>query len=230
MKPIIVVLLVVGIVGCQGAGEKQVQLQTHKDSVSYSIGMSVGNNLKKDSIAVVPDAFLRGVLDATADSAHRLMTDRQVGETMATFREELQQKQMEHMRAAGMKNKTDGDAFLAENSKKPGVIVLPSGLQYRVITEGKGRKPIASSVVTTNYRGSLLDGTEFDSSYKRGQPATFPVGGVIKGWTEALQLMREGSKWELFIPPSLAYGENGAGGVIPPNATLIFEVELLSIK
>jgi FKBP-type peptidyl-prolyl cis-trans isomerase FklB len=230
MKPFCVVVLVVGLVGCQGAGDKNVTLETKKDSVSYSIGMSVGKNLTKDSVAIVPYAFLRGVLDASADSAHRLLTDKEIDKTMATFREELQQKKMENIKAAGMKNKTEGEAFLAENAKKPGVVVLPSGLQYRIITEGKGKKPTASSVVTTQYKGSLLDGTEFDSSYKRGQPATFPVSGVIKGWTEALQLMKEGSKWELFIPPSLAYGENGAGGVIPPNATLIFEVELVSIK
>jgi FKBP-type peptidyl-prolyl cis-trans isomerase FklB len=230
MKPFCAVVLVVGLVGCQTTGEKEVKLETQQDKVSYSIGISVGNNLKKDSVAIAPEAFLRGVLDATADSAHRLMTNKQIDETMTTFREELQRKKMENIKAAGMKNKTEGDAFLAENAKKPGVVVLPSGLQYRIITEGKGKRPTASSVVTTQYKGSLLDGTEFDSSYKRGQPATFPVSGVIKGWTEALQLMTEGSKWELFIPASLAYGENGAGGVIPPNATLIFEVELVSIK
>ena len=230
MKLFIAAVLIAGFIGCQTTGEKDVKLETQKDKVSYSIGISVGNNLKKDSVAFTPEAFLRGVMDAGADSAHRLMTDKEIEETMTTFRQELQEKKMENAKAAGMKNKSEGEAFLTENAKKPGVVSLPSGLQYRIITEGKGKKPTASSTVTTQYRGKLLDGTEFDSSYKRGQPATFPVSGVIKGWTEALQMMKEGSRWELYIPASLAYGEHGAGGVIPPNATLIFEIELVSVK
>lgn len=230
MKLFIAAVLIAGLTGCQSTGEKDVKLETQKDKVSYSIGISVGNNLKKDSVAFTPEAFLRGVMDAAADSAHRLMTDKEIEETMTTFRQELQEKKMENAKAAGMKNKSEGEAFLAENAKKPGVVSVPSGLQYRIITEGKGKKPTASSTVTTQYRGKLLDGTEFDSSYKRGQPATFPVSGVIKGWTEALQMMKEGSTWELYIPASLAYGEHGAGGVIPPNATLIFEIELVSVK
>ena len=230
MKVFIASVLIAGLAGCQTTGEKDVKLETQKDKVSYSIGISVGNNLKKDSVAFTPEAFLRGVMDATADSAHRLMTDKEIEETMTTFRQELQEKKMENTRAAGTKNRSEGEAFLTENAKKAGVVSLPSGLQYRIITEGKGKKPTASSTVTTHYRGRLLDGTEFDSSYKRGQPATFPVSGVIKGWTEALQMMKEGSKWELYIPSSLAYGEHGAGGVIPPSATLIFEIELVSVK
>jgi FKBP-type peptidyl-prolyl cis-trans isomerase FklB len=133
------------------------------------------------------------------------------------------------MKVEADKNRTAGDAFLAENARKPGVVTLPSGLQYRVITEGKGKTPIASSTVRTHYRGRLLDGTEFDSSYKHGQPAQFAVNGVMPGWSQALQMMKEGSKWELFVPASLGYGEAGAGGVIPPNATLIFEVELIEV-
>ena len=130
----------------------------------------------------------------------------------------------------GEKNKREGETFLAENSKKEGVVTTPSGLQYRVITEGTGKQPSANSTVTVHYRGKLLDGTEFDSSYKRGEPATFPLSGVIAGWTEALQLMKVGSKYELFVPANLAYGERGSRGAIPPNATLIFEVELLAVK
>jgi FKBP-type peptidyl-prolyl cis-trans isomerase len=156
------------------------------------------------------------------------MTDKQIGETMTAFQQNMQAKQMEKARVAGEKNKREGEAFLAENSKKPGVVTLPSGLQYKVITEGKGKLAKATSMVATNYTGRLIDGSEFDSSLKHGKPAQFRVNGVIKGWSEALQLMRVGSKWELYIPPSLAYGENGAGGVIPPNATLIFELELLA--
>jgi FKBP-type peptidyl-prolyl cis-trans isomerase FklB len=128
------------------------------------------------------------------------------------------------------KNQKEGEVFLAENKKKKGVVTLPSGLQYHVITAGTGKIPKATDTVTTHYRGTLIDGTEFDSSYKRGEPASFPVNGVIKGWTEALQLMKVGSKWQLFIPSNLAYGPQGAGQVIGPSATLIFEIELLSIK
>jgi len=158
------------------------------------------------------------------------MTDMQVHETMIAFKKQMDSVAMERAHAQAVKNKEAGDTFLATNAHAPGVKTLPSGLQYRVITEGKGRTPTAASTVKTHYRGKLLDGTEFDSSYKRGEPAVFPVTGVNSGWTEALQLMKEGSKWELFIPAHLAYGEQGAGGVIPPNATLVFEVELLEIQ
>ena len=205
------------------------KLETQKDKISYAIGLSVGKNLTRDSITVSPDAFLRGVMDAGADSAARLMTDEQVQSTMMAFQDSMRRKQEAQARVAGEEQMTKGAAFLAENGKKPGVVTLPSGLQYKVITEGKGKTPTASSTVTTHYRGRLIDGKEFDSSYKRGQPAQFPCNGVIRGWTEALLLMKEGSKWELYVPPDLAYGASGAGGVIPPNATLIFEVELISI-
>ncbi len=223
-------LLTVGLLGCQTTGEKKVKLETQSDKVSYSIGMSVGKNLKRDSLTVNPDALLRGVMDASADSAHRLMTDQEIQETMTALQQEMRTKQMENARAAGEKNRIAGEAFLAENAGKPGVVKLPSGLQYKVIKEGKGKKPTQTSTVTTHYIGRLLDGTEFDNSYKRGKPATFAVTGVFKGWTEALLLMKEGSKWELYIPSSLAYGEGGAGAVIPPDATLVFDIELLSVK
>lgn len=229
MRALMTALLVVGFVGCQTTGKKDVTLQSPSDKVSYSIGMTFGKNLNRDSITISPDALLRGVLDASADSAHRLMTDKEVQETLSGFQDSLQRVKMERAHAAGEKNMREGAAFLADNAKKPGVVTLPSGLQYRVLVEGKGPKPTAASSVSTHYRGKLLDGTEFDSSYKRGQPAVFPVNGVNRGWTEALQLMKVGSKWEIFIPPSLGYGESGAGSVIPPNATLIFEIELLSI-
>jgi FKBP-type peptidyl-prolyl cis-trans isomerase len=143
---------------------------------------------------------------------------------------ELRKKQDEKKHAAGEANKKDGDAFLAANKGKEGVVTLPSGLQYKILTAGKGPKPTADDSVVCNYRGTLINGTEFDSSYKRGEPATFPVGGVIKGWTEALQLMPVGSKWQLFVPSDLAYGERGPSPEIGPNSTLIFEVELLSIQ
>jgi FKBP-type peptidyl-prolyl cis-trans isomerase FklB len=192
--------------------------------------MNIGSSLKRDSVAINPDAFLRGVLDASVDSTKRLLTDKEMQEVLQKFQQEMREKQMAGAKAAGDKNKADGEKFLAENAKNPNVVTLPSGLQYRVLTQGKGKKPTIKSTVTTNYSGKLLDGTEFDSSFKHGEPATFPVTGVIKGWTEGLQLMREGSKYEFYIPANLAYGENGAGNVIPPNATLVFQMELIKVK
>ena len=229
MRTLWAAVLAVGLIGCQTTDEKNVKLETQKDKVSYSIGLNIGKNMTRDSIAINPDIFLRGVLDAAADSAHRLMTDKEMQETMMAFQQEMQKKQMEQAHAAGEKNRLEGEAFLSENAKKPGVVTLPSGLQYRILVEGKGKKPNAAATVRTHYTGKLLNGTEFDSSIKRGEPAVLPVGGVPKGWAEALVLMPEGSKWEIFIPSSLAYGEAGAGGVIPPNATLIMEVELIAI-
>ncbi len=211
------------------AAEKKIELKTKKDKVSYSIGLDMGASLKNNEIDVDPNIVARGIKDSLS-GGKRLMTDQEVQETLTALRTELIAKQQERQKTLAEKNKKEGEAFLAANAKKEGVKTLPSGLQYKVITEGKGKSPKATDTVTVNYRGTLIDGTEFDSSYKRGEPATFQVNGVIKGWTEALQLMKEGSKWQLFIPSNLAYGERGAGGVIGPNATLIFEVELLSIK
>jgi FKBP-type peptidyl-prolyl cis-trans isomerase FklB len=159
-----------------------------------------------------------------------ILTEDQARQALEDFQKTLMAKQAETMKILSEKNKADGEKFLAENAKKEGVKVLPSGLQYKEITPGTGKSPKTADTVTTHYKGTLIDGTEFDSSYKRGQPATFPVSGVIPGWTEALQLMKEGAKWQLFVPPDLAYGERGAGQVIGPNATLIFEVELLAVK
>lgn len=158
------------------------------------------------------------------------MSEEEYRNTMANFRKEMMAKQQAQMKTKGEKNKKEGDAFLAENKDKKGIVSLPSGLQYKVIKEGEGDTPKATDKVTVHYRGTLIDGTEFDSSYGRGEPATFPVNGVIPGWTEALQLMNAGSKWQLFIPSKLAYGERGAGGKIGPNSTLIFDVELISIQ
>jgi FKBP-type peptidyl-prolyl cis-trans isomerase FklB len=230
VTPIWATALMFGLIGFQNGSEKQVKLETQMDKVSYSIGLNIGNSMKRDSVKINPEALVRGILDASTDSAARLMTPEQVQETMAAFQQELQKRQEENTRVVGEKCRVEGEAFLAVNCKKPGVVTLPSGLQYRVITTGTGKKPSATSTVTVNYVGKLVDGTEFDSSFKRGQPATFQVNGVIKGWTDALQLMPCGSKWEVVIPSSLGYGESGAGGVIPPNAVLIFEVELLSIQ
>lgn len=207
----------------------KLELSSQKDKASYAIGMDMGNSLKRNDIDVNADVLNRAIKDVLTGEKP-LLGEQEVKETLTTLQKDLQEKQQAKMKAAGEKNKKDGEAFLAENKKKDGVKTLASGLQYQVLAEGKGKSPKATDTVTVHYKGTLLDGTEFDSSYKHGQPATFPVNGVIKGWTEALQLMKEGAKWKLFIPSELAYGESGTpGGPIGPNATLIFEVELQSI-
>jgi FKBP-type peptidyl-prolyl cis-trans isomerase len=204
-------------------------LKTQKDKLSYSIGLDMGRTLKGQSMEVDPNLVARGLQDAISNKKP-LMTEEEIQAVMMEAQKEKRALTATESRALGEKNLKEGAAFLAENKKKEGVVTLPSGLQYKVITEGKGKKPKATDTVTTHYRGTLIDGTEFDSSIKRGQPASFPLKGVIPGWTEALQLMPVGSKWQLFVPPDLAYGPRGTGKQIGPNATLIFEVELLSIQ
>jgi len=205
-------------------------LTTDQDKLSYAIGMSIAHSLKGQSLDVKSALVAKGLQDVL-NGGKPLMTDEEAQATLGKAREAMMKKAEQEREAAGQKSKQEGDAFLAANKTKEGVVTLPSGLQYKILTAGTGPKPTAADQVVCDYRGSLIDGKEFDSSYKRGQPATFPVSGVIKGWTEALQLMPVGSKWQLFIPPDLAYGAAGAGnGDIPPNATLIFEVELKSIK
>ncbi len=213
----------------QADAQTTLVFKDQKDRVSYVIGMDIGTNLKKQSVEVNPDVLFRGIRDGLSGSKP-LMTDQEIKDTIAAFQREMQAKQEEANKKMGEKNKKEGEAFLAENRKKEGVVTLASGLQYKVIKKGSGKKPKSTDTVTTHYKGTLIDGTEFDSSYKRGQPVSFPVNGVISGWTEALQLMEEGAKWQLFIPSSLAYGERGAGPQIGPNATLIFEVELISVQ
>lgn len=210
-------------------GEEAAVLKTQKDKVSYGIGMNIGSSLKRDAIDVDADLLVKGLKDSLS-GGKTLMSDEEYRETMAAFQKEMMEKQVAAAKAAAEKNKKEGEAFLAENGKKEGVVTLPSGLQYKVIKSGTGKTPTSGDTVETHYRGTLIDGTEFDSSYKRGQTATFPVTGVIPGWTEALQKMKEGDKWQLFIPPNLAYGERGAGRDVGPNATLIFEVELIAVK
>ncbi len=205
--------------------EDRPTLKDTKDKVSYSFGLNVGFNLKRQKIELNSDAFVAGMRDAMSGKEPAL-NEQQVREVMQQFEKEMNDKQQ----AAGQKNATDGQKFLADNKGKPDVKTTASGLQYKVVKEGNGATPKATDTVVVNYRGTLLDGTEFDSSYKRGQPASFPVNQVIKGWTEALQLMKAGSKYQLFIPAELAYGARGAGGDIGPNSALIFDVELLSIK
>lgn len=205
------------------------ELKTDKEKLSYAMGMDLGGQLKTHSVDVDPDLFARGLRDALA-GGKTILTDEEAKKVIAALQMTMVAKNVEEMKAVGEKNKTEGEAFLAANKSKDGVVALPSGLQYKVITAGTGPKPTADQTVVCHYRGTLIDGKEFDSSYKRGQPATFPVKGVIKGWTEVLQLMPVGSKWQVFIPSELAYGARGAGADIGPNAALIFEIELVGIK
>lgn len=225
----IAVFLGVMLLACQVSAEEQITLKSKKDKTSYAIGLDLAKNLKRESIELDPDILLKGVKDGLS-GAKSLMPEEEIQGILSALRQELIEKQAQEVKKLAGKNKKEGEIFLEENKKKEGVKILPSGLQYRVIAEGAGRSPKETDTVTVNYRGSLIDGTEFDSSYKRGSPASFRVNGIIRGWTEALQLMKEGAKWQLFIPPDLAYGERGAGNVIGPDATLIFEVELISIK
>jgi FKBP-type peptidyl-prolyl cis-trans isomerase FklB len=213
----------------QGNAQEGRVLKNQKEKISYSIGTEIGKNFKKQSIDVDPEVLLKGIQDGTS-GGKALMTEQEIRDTLTAFQKERMTKQEEETKKIGEKNRKEGEAFLAANKKKEGVKTLASGLQYKVIKPGTGKKPKSTDTVTTHYRGTLIDGTEFDSSYNRSQPATFPVHGVIPGWTEALQLMEEGAKWQLFIPSKLGYGERGAGQTIGPNATLIFEVELISVQ
>jgi len=213
---------------CQSSQHKT-ELKTLQDSVSYSIGMDIGRNLKGQMIDVNPDALAQALKDMTGDGKP-MLTDVQARATMMAFQTKMMATHAEKIKTDGEKNKKEGEVFLAENKKKDGVVTLPSGLQYKVLTVGNGKKPTAKDKVTVHYRGTLTDGTEFDNSYKRGEPAVFPISGIIKGLSEALQLMPVGSKWQVVLPADLAYGEQGAGGQIAPNAVLVFEIELLGIK
>jgi FKBP-type peptidyl-prolyl cis-trans isomerase FklB len=212
------------------AAETNMKLENNKDKASYAIGMDIGRSFKKQQLELNMDAVTQGVRDAYSGKKELLLTDEQTKEVMETFKREFMAKRETVMKEAGVKNKEEGEKFLAANKSKEGVKTTASGLQYKVLKEGTGPKPKANDTVRTHYRGTLIDGTEFDSSFKRNEPATFPLNGVIPAWTEALQLMPVGSKWQLFAPSELAYGERGAGQDIGPNSTLIFEVELLSIE
>jgi FKBP-type peptidyl-prolyl cis-trans isomerase FklB len=227
------IVLGMGLLAGAAVAQDAPALQSQKEKLSYALGMDLGSQLTKQSVQIDPDLFLQGLKDALSGGKTRL-TEADARAAITELQNELRSKQAaaqnEKMAQQGEKNKKDGEAFLAENRAKEGVVTLPSGLQYKILKEGEGKKPTLDDTVVCNYRGTFIDGTEFDSSYKRNQPATFPVKGVIKGWTEALQLMPTGSKWQLFVPSSLAYGERGAASVIGPNATLVFEVELLSIQ
>ena len=228
MKATTIVTLA-GIIAATGLRAEDVKtFKDDKEKASYAVGLNLGNNWKRQDIELDYDQVLRGLKD-TRDGKP-LLNDQEAAEVLKKFQQELFAKQQEKRRLAGEKNKKEGEAFLAENKNKPGIITMTNGLQYKVITEGTGEIPKPEDMVTVNYRGTLIDGTEFDSSAKAGKPATFRVTGVIRGWTEALKQMKAGSKWQLFIPPDLAYGEFGKPPSITPNATLLFDLELLSIQ
>jgi FKBP-type peptidyl-prolyl cis-trans isomerase FklB len=222
---------VMALVVCAGLARaaEPVDLQDQKAKVSYGIGMNLGMQWRQQEVPIDPDLLMKGMKDAM-EGRETLMTEEEMRNTLTAFQNQHRAQQMEKRRLQGEQNLAEGEKYLSENKSKPGVVTLPSGLQYKIITEGQGESPAAHDQVSVNYRGTLIDGTEFDSSYKSGEPATFRVGGVIKGWTEALQLMKPGAKWELYIPPALAYAERGSGAKIGPNATLIFEVELVSVN
>jgi FKBP-type peptidyl-prolyl cis-trans isomerase len=219
------IVAILGVAALELTAQPTPALDTQQKKVSYAIGLNLGRSLVAQKVEVDADTLQRGVRDGLAGAS--LLDDKQLQETMETFQKEMQTR----MTQAGQQNQDAGAAFLAENAKRAGVQKTASGLQYEVVKPGDGPKPAATDTVKVHYRGTFIDGKEFDSSYKHGQPVTFPVNRVITGWNEALQLMPVGSKWKLYIPSNLAYGTQGApGGAIPPNSTLLFEVELLSIE
>lgn len=232
-KKLLVVGLIssVAMVGCNKEAAKQdevAKLETLEQKVNYIVGQNMALNLQQSGLTLEPEAFAQGLRDVRNGAESRL-TDEEKEVVMQTFQEQAMAKHEEELRKLSDTNLAEGQAYLEANKAKDGVQVTDSGLQYRVITEGEGVKPSETDTVTVHYSGKLIDGTEFDSSYARGEPVNFPVNGVIAGWTEALQLMPQGSKWELVIPSDLAYGPGG-NGPIPPNAVLVFEVELLEVK
>ena len=226
MKNILVVLLLLFVsVGSVNAEEK---FKSEKEKIGYAIGMNIASNMMQQKVDIDADQLAAGLM-AVLKGEETVITQEEMGQILTAYQQEMQMKQMAEMAAEAAKNEKLAQDYLEKNGKQDGVVTLESGLQYKVIKAGEGASPTAESQVQVHYSGKLLDGTEFDSSYKRGEPATFPVNQVIAGWTEALQLMKEGDKWQVVIPSELAYAERGAPPTIPPNATLIFEVELLKV-
>jgi FKBP-type peptidyl-prolyl cis-trans isomerase FklB len=228
MNTKIIAVAAITLMGTRLHAQNTPAFKDQKDKVSYSIGLNIGTNFKRQGIEISTDMLLSGIKDAISGGKPAL-TDAEVQQTLMAFQQEMMAKQAEKAKGLGEKNKKDGEAFLAANKKKDGVKTTASGLQYKVLVDGKGKKPTADDTVRVHYRGTLIDGTEFDSSYKRNEPAEFPLNGVIPGWTEAVQLMTVGSKWQIVLPSALAYGERGQGQDIGPAATLLFDIELLAI-
>lgn len=230
MKQLLIVIMVLLItqIGCNQMNSGEADISTKVDSVSYSIGIDIGKNFKRQDIEVNPLAMLRGIKDALADTS--LLTDEELRVVMTNFQTEMREQQQVKKAEESKKNKEEAEAFFAENKNKEGVITLDSGVQYKILKSGNGKTPKLSSTVEAHYAGRLLDGTEFDNSYKRGAPIKTKLTGVIRGWTEVLQLMKEGDKWEVYIPSEMGYGERGGGQQIGPGAALIFEMELISVN
>jgi len=230
MKRIGMAVMALGLLTCSANAQgTPTTFKTEKDKLSYAIGMEMGKGVKAQGLDVDTGLVSQGLKDAITGEKS-LMSDDELQTVISALQTQLKQKQEEAQEAAAAENKERGEAFLAENGKKAGVVTLPSGLQYKIITAGQGKKPVASDTVLCNYKGTFLDGTEFDSSAAAGKPVPFEVKSIIPGFQEALLLMPVGSKWQIFVPSNLAYGERGAGGVIGPNATLIFDLELVSIQ
>ncbi len=231
MKYVVICILGLAIVGCKGTpSSSQSSLKDDRDKTSYALGLNIGKRLHSDSIDVNPEMFLRGITDAANDSSKKLLTDAEIQTVLSQLDQSLMAKRTAATSALAQKNKKEGEDFLEQNKKRQGVVTLPSGLQYEVLKEGKGPMPKRGQTVETRYRGTLVDGTEFDNSEKHGGTVKFTVDQVIPGWSEALLRMNVGSKWKLFVPSELAYGERGAGGAIGPNCALIFDLELVAIR
>jgi FKBP-type peptidyl-prolyl cis-trans isomerase FklB len=229
VKHILAAIISTGLLfGVCSAADK-LELKDQKDKESYSLGYQFGMSLKMQGVDINLDAYASAIRDALGGKEPR-MSSEEMQSTVMGFRQRMADAQQKALKDQGEKNLAEGKSFLAENTKKTGVKTLPSGLQYKVLSEGAGKTPKKSDTVTVHYRGTFMNGTEFDSSIARGQPATFKVDGVIPGWTEALQLMKEGAKWQLFIPAELAYGEKGMPPRIPPQSALVFDVDLISVQ
>ncbi len=203
-------------------------LKGQKEKESYSLGYQFGQSLKAQGVDIDLDVYISAVRDALGGKTSRVPQE-EIRKTITEMQKRIKSARQQEFKEKAEKNLAENKVFLEENKKKEGIKTLDSGLQYKILAEGSGKTPKATDTVTVQYRGTLINGTEFDNSYKRGQPTTFPVSGVIRGWTEALQLMKEGAKWQIFIPPELGYGERGTGP-IPSNSVLIFEIELISVK
>ncbi len=223
------IAITLGLYACNQDTSNNQPLETLEQKASYSFGVDVANRLKQQGVELDVNALNRGIADAYNGSEIALSDEEQL-QAKTSFQAQLRDQLVKQQAAAAESNMAAGKAFLEENAKKPGVITTASGLQYKILASGDGKQPKDTDTVTTHYKGTLIDGREFDSSYKRDQPASFPVKGVIKGWTEALQLMHVGDKWQLFVPSELAYGATKRSELIEANSTLIFEIELLGIK